>query len=155
MKKILFVCLGNICRSPAAEGVLVHLLKEQGLEQMALVDSAGTSGFHSGEWPDERMIKAAQKRGIRLPTRSRQITESDLVEFDYILCMDKSNLTNVMKLSNAEVNKKKIKLFLEYRNNLSFNEVPDPYYGSEKDFELVLDIVTDAGLNFIKQEFKI
>lgn len=146
MKKVLFVCLGNICRSPAAEGTLAALTKN------CQVDSAGTSGYHDGEWPDERMIKAAKKRNIILPTRSRKITNEDLENFDFILCMDRSNLLNVQKLSNAEKNQHKIKLFLEYKKHLNFDEVPDPYFGSEKDFDLVLDIVHDAALGFIEQE---
>lgn len=148
MKKVLFVCLGNICRSPAAEGTLAHLSKD------CIVDSAGTSGYHDGEWPDERMIEAAKKRNIVLPTRSRKITNDDLNHFDFILCMDRSNYANVMKLSNADQNKHKIKLFLEYKKQMNFDEVPDPYYGTEKDFELVLDIVHDAAIGFIEKELK-
>ena len=148
MKKVLFVCLGNICRSPAAEGTLLSLTNQ------CVVDSAGTSGYHDGEWPDERMIKTAKKRDILLPTRSRKITNEDLDNYDFILCMDRSNLQNVLKLSNAEKNKHKIKLFLEYKMKMNFEEVPDPYYGTEKDFNLVLDIVHDASLGFIAKELK-
>ena len=148
MKKVLFVCLGNICRSPAAEGTLASLTNA------CIVDSAGTSGYHDGEWPDERIIKAAKKRKIELPTRSRKITEEDLEKFDFILCMDRSNYSNVMKLSNADKNKYKIKLFLEYKKEMNFDEVPDPYFGTEKDFDLVLDIVHDAAIGFIEKELK-
>lgn len=152
MKKILFVCLGNICRSPAAEGVMLSLLKERNLLNSFAVDSAGTSSFHAGEWPDERMISEAKKRHVILPTQSRPITDDDLENFDFILCMDQSNLKNVMKLKTAEANKNKIKLFCEYRKQLNFTEVPDPYYGTLKDFNLVLDIVHDAAIGFLEKE---
>lgn len=153
MKKILFVCLGNICRSPAAEGTLIHELEKQNLANKAVVDSAGTSGYHDGEWPDSRMIEQAKLRGIKLPTQSRKLTTEDLENFDLIICMDKSNLKNVMNLSNAEKNSKKIKLFSEYKQQMNYTEVPDPYFGSTKDFDLVLDIVKDYSLGLIKQEF--
>jgi protein-tyrosine phosphatase len=151
MKKILFVCLGNICRSPAAEGVLIKKLKDQQITSIE-VDSAGTSGFHSGEWPDQRMIDQAIKRGIKLPSRSRKIEAADFKKFDLILCMDKSNLQNVKALSGALEFSDKIKLYSEYKVTQDFLEVPDPYYGSLSDFDLDLDIVDDFANGLIKRE---
>ncbi len=151
MKKILFVCLGNICRSPAAEGTLTKLLVENKIENV-IVDSAGTSNFHEGQWPDKRMIETAQKRGIKLPTKSRPIKPQDLADFDLILCMDESNLSNVLKIPEAQKYKEKIKLFLSYGSTYNLTEVPDPYYGTEKDFNNVLDIVYDGSLNLLKKE---
>lgn len=150
MKKILFVCLGNICRSPAAEGVFLNLLKVNNLQDKYIVDSAGTIGNHVGELPDERTRKEALKRGIELISRARKFEATDLASFDYILCMDKSNVENVKKLDPNNLYGDKIKLFTDFQLSLKYAEVPDPYWGSEKDFSLVMDIVTDASLGFLK-----
>lgn len=150
MKKVLFVCLGNICRSPAAEGVFIAELKKRGIESDFIVDSAGTSGFHDGEWPDERMIAQAKKRNVVLPSRSRKITSEDLINFDYILCMDQSNLSNVLKLDLANKYQDKIKLFTDFRYKMEYKFVPDPYFGTISDFDLVLDIVADAAMGFLE-----
>lgn len=153
MKKILFVCLGNICRSPAAEGVFIHYLKSQNLEKSYEVDSAGTSGFHEGHWPDERMIAEAKKRGITLPSRSRPLTKKDFTDFDHIICMDKSNLKNAQKINGGESSK--LSLMTDYFKasdyQKSFDEIPDPYYGTLKDFNLVLDLVTDASVGLLEK----
>lgn len=150
MKKILFVCLGNICRSPAAEGVFLTILKKRGLSHAFIVDSAGTSGYHDGEWPDERMIKQALKRSVVLPTQSRKILKEDLLNFDFILCMDQSNVNNVLKLDPENLYSSKIKLFTDYRKDMNYHFVPDPYFGTLSDFDLVLDIVTDASIGFLE-----
>lgn len=153
MKKILFVCLGNICRSPAAEGVFLDLIKKYNINNHFSVDSAGTIGNHIGEMPDPRTQASALKRGIKLISPARKIEAKDLENFDFILCMDHSNFENVKKLDPSKKHHHKIKNITDYRINLKFNEVPDPYYGDEKDFELVLDIVTDACVGFLKKEF--
>jgi protein-tyrosine phosphatase len=155
MKKILFVCLGNICRSPAAEGFFIKFLNDHQLSDKFNVESRGTSGQHAGEWPDPRMINAARDRGIELPSKSQKLTSSDLEKFDYILCMDKKNIENVLNLPNAEFFSDKIKLFGSYGKKLTFLEVPDPYWGNADDFNLVLDIVTDASYGFLLSEFHI
>ena len=146
IKKILFVCLGNICRSPAAEGVFKQKLKERDLEKLFVVDSAGTGSWHVGNLADPRMRQTALSRGIELTSRSRQIEENDLYEFDQILVMDKENLEAVKSLTkdhNNHVNSK-IKLILSYSKNSQLDEVPDPYYGGQNGFDKVLDLLDDA-----------
>ena len=145
-KKILFVCLGNICRSPAAEGILKNKLKERDLEKNFVVDSAGTGGWHVGNLADPRMRETASSRGIDLTSRSRQIEENDLYEFDHILVMDKDNLHAVQSLVQNESDPatSKIKLILTYSKNSQLDEVPDPYYGGQHGFEKVLDLLDDA-----------
>lgn len=144
MYKILFVCLGNICRSPSAEGVFKHLVEKNNIANKFFVDSAGTAAYHTGENADHRMRKHALNRGIDLTSRARQIQKADLEEFDFILCMDRSNLNNVKALDLSNQYSKKIKLMTDYAKELSYNEVPDPYYGGSQGFELVLDILEDA-----------
>ena len=146
VKKILFVCLGNICRSPAAEGVFKQKIKERGLENLFVVDSAGTGGWHVGNLSDPRMRKTALSRGIELTSRSRQIEESDLFKFDQILVMDKDNLEAVKSLTKDHSNSvnSKIRLMLSYSKNSQLAEVPDPYYGGQNGFDEVLDLLDDA-----------
>lgn len=144
MHKVLFVCLGNICRSPSAEGVFTTMVASRNLTDLFHIDSAGTAAYHTGEMADSRMRSHASRRGYDLTSRARQINNSDLEEFDYILCMDKSNLRNVQALSAAHKYSQKIKLMTDYSKVLSYTEVPDPYYGGAQGFELVLDILEDA-----------
>ncbi len=133
-KKILFVCLGNICRSPAAEAICKQKIKDRDLENFFVVDSAGTGGWHVGNLADPRMRETASSRGIDLTSRSRQIEENDLYKFDQILVMDKDNLKAVKSLIKDDINSvnSKIKLILSYSQNSQFDEVPDPYYGGQK-----------------------
>ena len=146
VKKILFVCLGNICRSPAAEGIFNQKIKERDLENFFVVDSAGTGNWHVGNLPDQRMRSTALSRGIELNSRSRQIEENDLYEFDQILVMDKDNLNAVKSLTKDQNNpiNSKIKLILNYSKNTQLDEVPDPYYGGQNGFEKVIDLLDDA-----------
>ena len=146
VKKILFVCLGNICRSPAAEGIFNQKIKERDLENFFVVDSAGTGNWHVGNLPDQRMRSTALSRGIELNSRSRQIEENDLYEFDQILVMDKENLDAVKSLTKDQNNpiNSKIKLILNYSKNSQLDEVPDPYYGGQNGFEKVIDLLDDA-----------
>ena len=146
VKKILFVCLGNICRSPAAEGVFNQRIKDRGLEKLFVVDSAGTGGWHVGNLADRRMREAALSRGIEITSKSRQIDENDLYEFDHILVMDKDNLNAVKLLIKDDMNymNSKIKLILSFSKKVQSDEVPDPYYGGQKGFEKVLDLLDDA-----------
>ena len=146
VKKILFVCLGNICRSPAAEGIFNQKIKERDLENFFVVDSAGTGSWHVGNLPDQRMHKTALLRGIELTSRARQIEENDLYEFDHILVMDKDNLHAVKSLIKDELNpvNSKIKLILSYSNQSHLDEVPDPYYGGQNGFDKVLDLLDNA-----------
>ena len=146
VKKILFVCLGNICRSPAAEGIFNQKIKERDLEKLFVVDSAGTGGWHVGNLADPRMRETALSRGIELTSRSRKIEQSDLYEFDHILVMDNDNLDAVKSLSKDHNNlvNSKIKLILSYSKSSQLDEVPDPYYGGQNGFEKVLDLLNDA-----------
>ena len=146
VKKILFVCLGNICRSPAAEGIFKKKIKDRELENLFVVDSAGTGGWHVGNLADRRMREAALSRGIELTSRSRKIDHNDLYEFDHILVMDKDNLNAVKSLikdNNYPINSK-IKLILSYSKKSQLDEVPDPYYGGQNGFERVLDLLDEA-----------
>ena len=146
VKKILFVCLGNICRSPAAEGIFKQKIKDRDLENLFVVDSAGTGGWHVGNLADRRMREAALSRGIELTSRSRKIDHNDLYEFDHIIVMDKDNLNAVRSLikDNTYPINSKIKLILSYSKKSQLDEVPDPYYGAQNGFERVLDLLDDA-----------
>ncbi|WP_320666829.1 low molecular weight protein-tyrosine-phosphatase [Prochlorococcus sp. MIT 1307] len=152
-KKILFVCLGNICRSPAAEAVFLHLIKKKGLAGQFFVDSAGTGGWHVGHKADGRMIKAAQKRGIQIDSIARQIHLDDLESFDVILAMDNDNLESLNSFSQefGTQDSQTIKLILDYARNTNLIEVPDPYYGGETGFEKVLDLLEDACDGLLEQ----
>ncbi|NJL25122.1 MAG: low molecular weight phosphotyrosine protein phosphatase [Calothrix sp. SM1_5_4] len=153
MKKVLFVCLGNICRSPAAEGVFRHMVKEAGLHDLIKIDSAGTGGWHEGESPDARMIHHAKKRGYDISDlETRQIrAPEDLHEFDYILTMDNANLRNVQALDVKKQHHHKIKALVSYCRIHAIAEVPDPYYKEEDGFEHVLDLLEDACAQLLEE----
>ena len=148
-KRVLFVCLGNICRSPAAEGVFRHQLHQAGLSDRVLVDSAGTGGWHVGRRADSRMRAAAARRGLDLTSRARQLEVEDLGRFDHILTMDDDNLAAVQKLARraaaAGVSQlATVEPLVRYCRLHRVREVPDPYYGGEQGFEQVLDLLDDA-----------
>ncbi|MFM7732869.1 MAG: low molecular weight protein-tyrosine-phosphatase [Cyanobium sp.] len=146
--RVLFVCLGNICRSPAAEGVFLHLLAREGLQNAFVVDSAGTGGWHVGRPADPRMRAAAARRGIGLPSRARQLEDQDLLRFDHILTMDADNLAAVRSLARclggSEGATAAIRPLTNHCRRHDSHEVPDPYYGGEAGFEHVLDLLEDA-----------
>lgn len=154
-KKVLFVCLGNICRSPSAESVFRSLVEKRGLSGTFEIDSAGTSGWHVGEPADERMQKHARKRGYFLNSLSRPVkAESDFEQFDYIVAMDHENLNALRQIAPQPYHLKKLYLMTDFSRHLYSDGVPDPYYGGDKGFELVLDLLEDAGeglLNYIQQ----
>jgi protein-tyrosine phosphatase len=144
---LLFVCLGNICRSPTAEGVMAHLLREEGLEGAIEIDSAGTGSWHIGKPPDARATEAAGTRGITLEGRGRQVSSADFDRADLILCMDRENLIDVLALAPDEEARDKVKLLREFDPQAVADgnlDVPDPYYGAEDGFESVLDLVDRA-----------
>jgi protein-tyrosine phosphatase len=140
--RILFVCLGNICRSPAAEGVFLHLLAREGMGADFQVDSAGTAGWHVGKPPDPRMRAAAARRGILLPSLARQLEAADLQRFDHILTMDNANLAAVQSLAGRP--RATITPLVHHCRRFTSAEVPDPYYGGAEGFEHVLDLLEDA-----------
>lgn len=146
MKKILFVCLGNICRSPAAEAVMKAKLKKVGKEEAFYVDSAGTYGGHSGALPDARMRKHVALRGYELEHRARHFYASaDFAEFDMIIGMDRQNIADLRRLSETTEERAKIYAMVDFcRTNTVYREVPDPYYEGPDGFELVLDLLEDA-----------
>lgn len=151
MKRVLFVCMGNICRSPTAEGVFKHFIRKQRLEARFEVDSAGTHGYHVGEAPDPRTQRAAESRGYDLSSvRARKVAPQDLVYFDLVLAMDKHNVESLMNICPPE-HRKKIKLFMDYARNFDDDEVPDPYYGLGHGFDLVIDMVEDASQGLIAE----
>ncbi len=146
MKSVLFVCLGNICRSPAAEGVVRHKAKEIGLAIRC--ESAGTGRWHVGRAPDRRMREAAKRRGITICNqRARQLELADFYEFDYILAMDLSNQADILSIAPAN-RSCDIRLFLDFGSGEE-REVPDPYYGGDQGFEHVLDLIEDAAMGFL------
>ena len=146
MMKILFVCLGNICRSPAAEATFRQLCQQQGTEQRFTWDSAGTAAYHIGKAPDKRMCAAAKARGMAMDDlRARQVKFSDFYEYDMIIAMDKSNLANLLSIRPVD-SSADVKLMLDYIDS-GQAEVPDPYYGDEDGFYQVLDLLDNACRN--------
>lgn len=141
-QKLLFVCLGNICRSPTAEAVAAHLIQQKDLPWVA--DSAGTSGAHDGESSDPRSILHARRRGYELTSISRQIRESDFYDFDWILAMDSSNLDFIKRICPDPTLLSKLSLITDYCSERKHKGVPDPYYGGAEGFDEVIDILEDA-----------
>lgn len=150
MKKILFVCLGNICRSPMAEGVMRRLVEEAGLEQEFVIDSAGTSGYHQGELPDSRMRSHASRRGYNLIHRSRRVRTEDFYDFDLIIGMDDRNIDDLHDRAPSTEASKKIHRMTEYNTRIPADHVPDPYYGGDAGFENVIDLLEDACSGLLK-----
>lgn len=152
--KILFVCLGNICRSPLAEGIMKHKIEAAGLSQKIAVDSCGTANYHIGDKPDERTRNNAMKNGVRLTHLGRQISATDLAEFDFVLAMDRSNHQNIMRLATASQHAAKVKLIREFDSEPG-DEVPDPYYGGEQGFQEVYEILdrsVDGFIDYLKSQ---
>ena len=145
-RSVLFVCMGNICRSPTGEGLMRQLVAEHGLEAEIEVDSAGTIAYHAGEPPDPRMREAAARRGYRLDGRARQIRREDFARFDLIVAMDRNNATDILALSGGGdgVNEAEVRLLSEFLPAGAPADVPDPYYGGAKGFETVLDMIEQA-----------
>jgi len=142
--RVLLVCMGNICRSPTAEGVLRHFIKNNRWGDKVEVDSAGTHGYHVSEAPDSRTQRAASVRGYNLSQlRARKVARQDLDYFDLILAMDKSNLDNLRRMATPE-QQERLKRLLEFAPQLGRDEVPDPYYGGPAGFDAVLDLVEVA-----------
>ena len=152
MKKVnvLFVCLGNICRSPTAEGVFRHLLREEGLDEQIVTDSAGTHAYHIGESPDTRAQETARQRGIDLSDlRGRKALAADFEKFDYILAMDSENYHNLLRICPAE-QQGKLHMFLDFAPHLEETDVPDPYYGGASGFDRVFALVEHASRGLLE-----
>ncbi len=149
---VLFVCLGNICRSPAAEAIFQNIVNDKGLANQFIVDSAGTGSWHIGKKADSRMIFAAKKRNINITSNARQIIKDDFRKFDYILVMDNSNFNNVLNLKNQVkgVDLAKILKIQEFALIYNEKEVPDPYFGGDAGFDHVLDILEDSVSCFLE-----
>ncbi len=149
--KVLFVCLGNICRSPAAEGVMRHLVAQAGLDDRIEVDSAGTGGWHAGALPDSRMRRHAANRGYDLTSRARQVQAGDFETYDLILAMDRDNQDGLAGFVRTTDGLKRVRLFCEFTQGRSETEVPDPYYGGGEGFETVLDLVENGCSGLLTQ----
>jgi protein-tyrosine phosphatase len=152
MKRVLFVCLGNICRSPGAEAVFNAMAEKNGLAGELKCDSAGTSAHHAGDQADYRMRQFAQKRGYRLTSISRRFDPHlDFDRFDYIIGMDTQNVRDLKAVARNEGDRKKISLMNDFCSDKKYGSVPDPYYGGAAGFELVLDILEDACQGLIRE----
>lgn len=152
--KVLFVCMGNICRSPTAEGVFNKLLADMKTLDRFHVDSAGTHAYHVGESPDSRAQQTARQRGVNLSQiRARKVAASDFDEFDYILAMDTDNYQILLEACPDE-HQHKVKLFLEFAPQRDEDNVPDPYYGGQNGFDHVFDLVEDASMGFYQTVLK-
>jgi len=141
---VLFVCLGNICRSPMAEAVFRHLVGQRSLSEMFSIDSAGLIGFHEGELPDSRMRSHAFRRGYSLTHRSRPVKKEDFDRFDLVIGMDNENVNGLRRLAASDEYRSKIHKMTEFSRRVEADVVPDPYYGGDKGFELVIDLLEDA-----------
>jgi protein-tyrosine phosphatase len=159
LTKILFVCMGNICRSPMAEGAFRRMLEDVGLADKIYIDSAGTHSYHEGSTPDMRGQAVAQSRGVDLKAiRARRIVDADFATFDYLLAMDRDNYEYLLTLCRQPEHREKIQLFLDYAPGLAEREVPDPYYGGLSGFERVMDLVEEGAeglLLHIRERFRI
>ncbi|EHH1031230.1 low molecular weight phosphotyrosine protein phosphatase [Vibrio parahaemolyticus] len=148
MKKILVVCMGNICRSPTGEAVLRAKAGELGVD--VDIDSAGTIGYHTGNTPDSRAMEAGKQRGYSFKgMRARQVSVQDFEDFDLVLAADKANLADLLDICPAE-HRHKVSLFLSHSNS-SYDEIPDPYYGGDDGFELVLDLIEEASVAVLQK----
>lgn len=149
---VLFVCLGNICRSPIAEGIFAHLVEEAGLQDRFEIASAGTGSWHVGEVPDARASMVASQHGVELPSRARQLVEEDLEHFDYVIAMDRENLRNIERMADATGSDARVQLLREYDpEGGEGEEVPDPYYGGASGFENVYTMVLRSCQSLLDQ----
>ncbi|MGG6241204.1 low molecular weight protein-tyrosine-phosphatase [Nodosilinea sp. AN01ver1] len=147
--RLLFVCLGNICRSPSAENIMNHLIAQRQLGEQVVCDSAGTASYHVGNGPDRRMTQAAKARGIDLVGQARQFEVADFDRFDYILAMDRQNYRDILALDPARQHADKVRLMCDFCRTHPDREVPDPYYGGPEGFTYVIELLLDACEGFL------
>ena len=151
MHRILFVCMGNICRSPTAEGVLREMAERRGVADRFHIDSAGTGDWHVGNPPDQRASQAARERGIDITSqRARQVDAGDFELFDLVIAMDRANQLALLELAGLN-HSSKVRLMLEYSEQWTGEDVPDPYYGGDHGFDLVLDLIEEACSNLLDE----
>jgi protein-tyrosine phosphatase len=151
VKKVLFVCTGNICRSPTAEGVFRSMVAQAGLSHLIDTASAGTIGYHAGEPPDPRAQAAARQRGYALERiRARRVSRDDFARYDLLLAMDRDHHEQLLELA-PEDGAQKVRLFLDYGSDRAVRDVPDPYYGGPQGFEIVLDLIEDASRGLLAE----
>lgn len=151
-KRILFVCMGNICRSPAAEAVMKKLVADKGLSDQIEVDSAGTISYHEGETADSRMISSAERRGYDVDSIARHFNpKKDFTHFDYIVTMDSDNYEDIKFLDNQDKYENKIFKMVDFLDNHTSDKIPDPYYSGRDGFELVLDLLEDSTKGLLKK----
>lgn len=142
---ILFVCLGNICRSPAAEGIMKHIVAERGLSDMFYIDSAGIGNWHAGQLPDSRMRKHGAKHGYTFDSHARQFSTADFNRFEYIVTMDSDNYNTIIYKAQTDEERNKVVRMADFMTNHNGQKtIPDPYYGGDRDFELVIELLEDA-----------
>jgi len=142
---VLFICLGNICRSAAAEGIMKHIVEERGLDKLFHIDSAGVSGWHAGELPDRRMRSHGADHGYDFSSRSRQFRQEDFDRFDHIVVMDEENFHDIMSMARNDNDRNKVTRMTDYtHHHPNHHAVPDPYYGGDKGFELVIELLEDG-----------
>ncbi|MBD2092144.1 low molecular weight phosphotyrosine protein phosphatase [Microcoleus sp. FACHB-1515] len=153
--KLLFVCLGNICRSPSAENIMNHLIAEAGLSDQIICDSAGTSNYHIGSPPDRRMTMAAAQQGITMTGSARQFVAADFENFDLILAMDKANYEDILAIDRTGKYRDKVRLMCDFCRSHSDREVPDPYYGGQSGFTYVIDLLMDACRGLLEEVKKV
>uniref|UniRef100_A0AB33JNZ2 protein-tyrosine-phosphatase n=1 Tax=Prevotella sp. GTC17262 TaxID=3236797 RepID=A0AB33JNZ2_9BACT len=151
MKKILFICLGNICRSPAADGVMKHLVKEAGREKEILIDSAGIGDWHIGQLPDARMRQTGAKRGYQFDHHARQFQTTDFSQFDHIYVMDNENYRIITQMARTDAERNKVERLADYLQEHRSETIPDPYYGTMADFDHALDLIEDACTHLLEE----
>lgn len=144
MVKVVFVCLGNICRSPSGEGIFTSIVDEMGYSDIIEIDSAGTSAYHVGEQADSRMRKHAARKGYRLESRSRQFVVKDLEYFDYVVAMDSSNYRDILRLDHSKRFKDKVFMMCDFSKEYFNQDIPDPYYGGAEGFDTVIIMLEEA-----------
>lgn len=149
--RILFVCLGNICRSPAAEGIFKAIVAKNGLEKEFHIDSAGTSGYHDGDLPDKRMRHHGALRGYTFDSISRRFTPKDFERFDIIIAMDDNNYEDIIEQAPDLESRNKVHRMVDFLQQLEHDHIPDPYYGGASGFELVMDLLEDASEGLLKK----